>query len=365
MGNTYHVMARHKPTAVDLFCGAGGMGLGLEMAGYDTLLAIDKNKHVASTYRWNLNVDEVYVDDLSAAWDADIAKLNVGDVDVMTASPPCRTFSTAGKRPAVHTDNMLYRHAIRAARIMQPRIVVVENVPGILSIDGGHFMFGVRRRLESAGYPNRVLLLNSAEYMVPQVRYRVFVIGVRGVSFGDMPDVRPATSEHKVTVRDAVSDLAGLERGRTYGYIKDSAYAPAETTYQRMLRGNNDVLHNHHARDHSARIRKLFGAIPEGYSDRLDRRVITRGYYRPSGDESSPTITTKPDHFLHYKLNRIYTVRELARIQSFPDSFEFLGPRNAGGRGRHNAGSQYQQVGNAVPPLMAKALFKSLKPVLQ
>lgn len=350
-------MESRRPTAIDLFCGCGGMGLGLEQAGYDVLYANDISKDATETYKANLSAGIVECKDIALVDPMEVQRTIGQPVDLIVAGTPCQGFSTLGKRDPDDPRNYLFRHLARFLRKLKPKMFVMENVGGILTMRNGENFTEICRKLEKSGYLTICMKLNAANYGVPQNRERVFLIGFRGHPH-DLE--RPSRDTQKITVRDAISDLEFLgygEESRTY-------QGPPETNYQRRMRGECTTLLNHKAPLHSRKVRDRFAAIPSGSNGKQVSGTGKRDCYKMDPNSQSRTITTLPEDLVHYCRNRIPTVRELARIQSFPDWFLFVGPRTTGGMQRRVTCCQYTQVGNAVPPMLARRLFESIIPVL-
>ena len=346
-----------RPTAIDLFCGCGGMGLGLEMAGFEILYANDISKDATNTYRTNLHAAIVECKDITRLNPREVQRKIARPVDVVVAGTPCQGFSTLGRRDPDDPRNMLFRHLAKFLRAFRPRMFLLENVAGMLNMRGGQDFMRIRKKLEAAGYDTTCVKLSASEYGVPQNRERVFLIGTPGGK--DNIDI-PRSGKRKTTIKEAISDLDFLDSGG-----ESSVYEkPPATSYQRKMRAGCHVLYNHKAPCHSQKIRERFAMIPAGVDGRLVVAMGKRDCYRMAPGAQSRTVTTLPEDFIHYSKHRIPTVREMARLQSFPDWFVFTGPRTTGGRQRTRTCCQYTQVGNAVPPMLARELFKGIMPVL-
>ena len=197
-----------KPTAIDLFCGCGGMGLGLEMAGFEVLYANDINMDAANTYRKNLHAGIVECGDISCIDPRDVKKRVGRSVDIIAAGPPCQGFSTLGRRDPEDKRNAMFRHLVMFAETFRPRMLLMENVCGLLSMDGGRVFSMILDAFESAGYTVRHGKLTASDFGVPQNRKRVFIIGADGES--ELPSFpRPGTK--MTTVGEAISDLDFLD----------------------------------------------------------------------------------------------------------------------------------------------------------
>lgn len=351
------------PLSADLCSGSGGMSLGLEKAGFKVLFANEINEDAAETYRHNFPHVPMIVSDIRKLRPSSLKKrLCFETVDIIASGLPCQGFSYAGKRNARDPRNRLFRDMLRFVRAFRPKIIVIENVKGMLTMGGGRVIRQIREGLEKLRYHVHVRTLISSDYGVPQKRERVFIIATS--KYIPENELFPLRSKAVVTVADAISDLVFLG-------VKEKASSyqiPCNTEYQKLMRGNSNLLTNHQSPNHSEKIQRRFSSIPPG----MDGKHVPKGlgtskrtYFKLDPTKVSRTITTLPEDFIHYAQNRIPTVREMARLQSFPDEFEFMGPRTTGGRRRKRECPQYTQVGNAVPPLMAQAVFTSLFEVLK
>lgn len=399
----------HDPVAADLFSGAGGLSLGFQQAGFHVAFANDINAEYAFTYEKNHPETKFFresIEDISASDVFRETGLHKKDIDVLIGGPPCQGFSiNAPKRSHEDARNHLFQHYGRLVlEGLRPKVVIMENVPGLLSLEGGGFVRDIYELFEGTGYRMRHMILCAAHYGIPQERWRLFFIGtmLKGVEItfpkpthhapvranftggrdltwlkfiknGD-EDPRlegqlsfPYSESFRypllpfVRVRDAIGDLPGLAV-REGTEEMDFTSRPT-TPYQKAMRLGATKLYNHAAgmlsRENLNRLRHIppggswrdipFDLLPKGMK-RARRSDHTRRYGRIDPDGLSGTILTKCDphwgSFFHWSQDRALTVREAARIQSFPDTYRFYGSRV----------SQYEQVGNAVPPLLAKVL---------
>lgn len=334
---------------IDLFCGCGGLSLGFEMAGYDISLAIDNWKDALVTYSHNHKKG-------TRTLCADLMNLNpervgqeydIHDVSVIIGGPPCQGFSIAGKRIIDDERNKLYKSFVRFVAYFKPQAFVMENVPNILSIGQGAIKDAIFYDFESLGYDVECMVLTASDYGVPQNRRRAIFVGLRNSRF-----VFPSREiEHLITSSEAISDLPDYS-------IEDGGDYPLKATsdFQKWARMDSRGVYNHQVTNHNQRTRYIISLVPDGgnYKDLplelQSTRKVHIAWTRLNSQKPSFTIDTGHRHHFHYKFNRIPTVREAARIQSFPDKFVFLGSRT----------SQNRQVGNAVPPLMAKAIAEQL-----
>lgn len=395
-------------TVLDLFSGCGGMAEGFIQAGFNIPYATDYSKEAAETYinrhrqlGYPINFYRGDIRDLSAG-DNIREFINNTSIDVIVGGPPCQGFSLTGKRNENDSRNHLFLEYLKIVNLIKPKYFVMENVEGILSytfnelkgLSGDKYIDKkvpeiIIQEALKVGYKVRYKILNAKDYGVPQNRPRVIFIGhqlsIEGIDIVPSP-IFPKRKKEIVTVEQAISDLRFLKQGEnSTKYDKRYKLSPYQKNLIEGLTPNfegNPVasteLKNHQASQHQELTLDRFKRLKEGETigellERLNGEERTRlntKKYRCSKLERnnvSPTILTLPDDIIHYDKNnpRILTVRELARLQSFDDSFEFLGKRTTGGDRRKHETPQYTQVGNAVPPLFAKAvaeeIMKSLK----
>jgi DNA (cytosine-5)-methyltransferase 1 len=368
--------ANAHPTVVELFAGAGGMMLGLENAGFRTLVANEVHAHPCMTMRANFphvpvveaSIRELTAEDMfrRAGYD------RVPEVDLVAGGPPCQGFSTAGMKDPNDPRNTLIGDFIRMVQEIRPRGFLLENVTGLLTMRDGQLWENVATELDSLGYKFRFAVLHAADFGVPQMRNRLIVLGARE----ETPALHPSATHHSSKTRqdvlfdgdlkpmttcgDALGDLPDVQPGMT---VTDYDTEPA-TEYQVAMRRDSEVLHNHQASRHRQETMDYYGLVPAG-GTALDipkeLRNGKQGVQRWPLDGLARTITTEPTDFLHPIMNRGPTIRELARIQSFPDRFRFLGQRTTGNKMRRlGYCSQSQQVGNAVPPMLAEAVGRAI-----
>lgn len=342
---------------IDLFAGVGGLSLGFEQCGFDVVLANEYEPSIANAYKENHINTEVLVGDITQLdLDATFGKFK-GNIDVVIGGPPCQGFSQKGQRKTIHDPrNFLFKYYVKVVKLVKPKYFVMENVPNLLSAEDGFFRKEIEELFNSLGYQLTMGVLNASDYGVPQNRRRAVIIGKRGSTAPNLPTPK----RNIVTIWDAISDLAYLESGEGEE-VQEYKYEP-QSAYQSMLREGSSLLYNHKATHHSAlALERLEMIPPNAGKEVLPKEHLTKSIYsgtwtRMRKDEISVTITTRFDtpssgKFTHPFLNRAITVREAARIQSFPDTFHFIG----------NKGSQMKQVGNAVPPLLAKAIAEVIK----
>lgn len=349
---------------IDLFSGVGGLSRGFEMAGFEPNLAIEFDAQITESYAHN--------NPHSRVLNADISDINIqsefrgcqGNDLIIVGGPPCQGFSQKGKRLGLNDErNFLIRQYLEIVAFTKPFAVVIENVPGILSSENGFFLEQIENTLRSNGYLIEHRILNAVDYGVPQLRTRAFIIGIKKIK-GLKPFQWPTPNIRPTTVEEAIFDLPVLKSGEGKSPIKFQACA--NSNFQLLMHDRDDgLLYNHIATNHSKTVLERLAMIPEnGGRDSLPSEHLTKSIYsgtwtRLRSDKPARTITTRFDTpssgmFTLPTQDRCLTVREAARLQSFPDSFEFLG----------NKSNQMLQVGNAVPPLLAKAIANSIVKVI-
>ena len=339
-----------KYKVLDLFSGCGGLSLGFEDANFEVVLGIDNWSDALKTFSFNHKKSKVILQDLSKA---DIKKLiithKIQDIDVIIGGPPCQGFSIAGKRIVDDERNLLYKSFLKFVELLQPRAFLMENVPNILSMGKGIVKESIINDFTKIGYKLSVDKLIASDFGVPQNRKRAFFVGLKNGKTFKFP--KPTTL-NKINAKDAISDLPDLD-------LKDGISYPikAQSSYQLEMRNGNQFVYNHQLTNHKPKTVETIALVPDGGNyknlpeELKNTRKVNIAWTRLNSQKPSFTIDTGHRHHFHYKFNRVPTVRESARIQSFPDNFVFLGSKT----------SQYKQVGNAVPPLLAKELALTLK----
>ena len=341
---------------IDLFCGCGGLSYGFERAGFNILLGIDNDEKALETFELNHNEAKSICGDITTiSYEKDIKPL-IGDksIDVIIGGPPCQGMSLSGPRKFDDPRNKLYLSYIRLVDEIKPKMFVIENVPGLVGLFGGQIKDSIIEKFSEMGYEIQYRILCASDYGVPQSRKRVVFIGSR---IGNCS--YPAIESDQVTCSMALSDLPPLidELGED---VMEYATEPTND-YQKLMRANSGEVRNHIAANHSEKVKSIIALVPDGgnYKDLPEEFIHTRNFHvawtRFASDKPAPTIDTGHRHHFHYKYNRVPTVRECARLQSFPDDFIFLG----------NKTQQFRQVGNAVPPIMAKKIADQVKNTLE
>lgn len=363
-----------KPTVVELFAGAGGMMLGLENAGFSTIYANEVHRDPCSTLSRNFPDKHIHCSDIRAVDAAYLKSVlpSGNEVDLLAGGPPCQGFSTAGMKDPDDPRNTMLGEYVRVLKIVQPKFFILENVTGLKSMHGGRLFRNLLEELDSTGYSIDFRTLFAADYGVPQMRKRLIVIGSKAKSKPLFPTPSHAPfrepnqldllSEYQryVTCGDAIGDLPKIPAAAaSTEYVQGPS-----TEYQRLMRIGSDRLSNHQASNHKQSTMDYYALVPPGGTALdipLKLRKRKAGIQRWPHNGLSRTITTEPTDFLHPTLHRVPTVRETARIQSFPDHYEFLGQRTTGNKMRRlGYCSQTQQVGNAVPPLLAEAIGRCI-----
>ncbi len=349
--------------AIDLFSGCGGMSLGLEKAGFDVVFANELTEDAMKTYQRNFPKVITQVGDISKIKPDDVKrKIKRKRIDLIVAGTPCQGFSNLGQRNLNDPRNKLFRQLLKFVHEFKPKIFVMENVPGLMSIDNGATFEKIIRSFSKIGYHVYHSTLMASDFGVPQNRARVFIIGSHKKISEEK--IFPKKKRAKpITAKQAISDLEFLdinEVGKNYK-------GKPKSKYQKKMRIGSKIIYNHESPNHSRKIQKRFALIRQGMNGRKLKKSGTnkRDFHKIHPRKPSRTISTLPEDFIHYQKKRMPTVRELARLQSFPDKFKFLGPRTAGGRQRKYTCCPYTQVGYAVPTLMAEAIFKRLSKTIR
>lgn len=352
------------PRVIDLFCGCGGISEGFRLAGFDIVGGLDFNKDAVATFNNNFNNAKGIYGDIQEVKNEDIPFLFdlLGDIDVIVGGPPCQGFSSANRWQKELEDprNKLFYEYIRFVEVLKPKVVLIENVRGILSRDKGYAKNRITNILEGLGYNVDSEVLDASDFGVPQNRLRAFFLATRN----DIPQIKfdQLQKKSKVLVKDAIGELYSLEELREKGKSTYTLSSKPNTPYRKYLRHGKNVIENHEITYPAEIQQKRMAFVPQGgnwrdipeemFSNQRNNRHSS-AYKRLNEDDQSVTIDTGNAHsnYFHTVFHRIPTVREAARLQSFSDNFIFLGSRT----------SQYRQVGNAVPPLLAKAIADKIK----
>ena len=357
---------------VDLFAGCGGMSLGFEMAGFSNIAAVEMDCKAAETYGANRGGKMPIIEDIRSISPSDLGITGYSGL-TLVGGPPCQGISLAGDRDPKDPRNSLFMDFLRIADNSSFSYFVAENVKGILSMktaNGEPLTEIIISEANKCGYNTKIWVLNAYEYGVPQSRTRVFFIGTRE----NRDILRPDPVPFKWSVWDAISDLPEIKASEGKDFVEYQS--EPFNSYQRWARKGSKGVFNHIAMRHTKRLIERFKAIKNGsgidsvseeHSQRkrgdasaISGKVFSQNNYRVFPDQPCPTIAASfQSNFIHPFSHRNFTAREAARMQSFPDSYIFKGKRTK--MSWEKGLSQYQQIGNAVPPLLAKEIAIQLK----
>jgi DNA (cytosine-5)-methyltransferase 1 len=345
---------------IDLFSGAGGMSIGAQLSGVEIKYAVELDKHAATTFVKNHPTVRMLNQDIRSVAPRLFADaLSCQRPVIVLGGPPCQGFSTSNQRNRdfENENNWLFKEYIRLVKSIRPDWVVFENVKGLIETENGFFLEQVLKGFTRLGYTTSHFVLNSADFGVPQKRNRLFIVAsLHGV---ELEKPKPTVKKHR-TVFDAIADLPDIENGNSED-IKEYS-SKAASAFARMMRGRQDQCTNNSVTNNAAHIVTRYKHIPQGgnweniptrlmknYTD--SSRCHTGIYRRLRQDEPSVVIGNyRKNMLVHPWKDRGLSVREAARLQSIPDWFTFYG----------SIGFQQQQVGNLVPPLLAKAVFDQI-----
>jgi DNA (cytosine-5)-methyltransferase 1 len=382
---------RAGPTAIDLFSGAGGITLGLLQAGFDVRLCADVSRACGLTHARNFSGIPFLNRDIRELRGRDLLQhsgMKAGHLDLLIGGPPCQGFSILGRREIDDPRNGLFGQFLRIAFELRPKVIVIENVPGLATLNGGAILKEIGQAFNAARYRVDCAELLAAQYGVPQMRWRMFFIAWRGdleIPGGGFPapthgrrgigdlvpnhTILPEDMLGFLTIADAISDLPAIGSGGLCSVYDGKP----RSGYQRAMRaGLRKELFNHYApRLSPQNLRRIAHLGPGEDWRHLPRHLLppgmqralrkdhTRRYRRMTWGGVARSIITrfrdpKSGEYIHPDQARTISIREAARIQSFPDWFEFMSTYS----------DQYDQVGNAVPPLLAKAVAAEIADVL-
>lgn len=398
------IMANEK-IYIDIFAGCGGLSTGLLNAGWTGLFAVEKNADAFATLKYNLidkgehfqwpswlPVKECDINILLKEHAQDLKSLQ-GKVTLVAGGPPCQGFSMAGKRDKNDQRNKLVKSYIKFIKLVVPQVIVFENVHGFtINFKGKkgtkQYSSYVERALKRLGYKTTHQIVDMSEYGIPQNRKRFILVAMRDYSpkevFSILENTKYSFCKSKgiscfTSIKDAISDLkkghGTLPSPDTKGFSA-GIYGPVQSGYQRLMRTGIEatglLADSHRFVNHRKETIKLHEELlekaPVGKritpDDHIVENLNRRGVTVLDANAQAPTITSIPDELVHYEEPRILTVREHARIQSFPDWFEFKGKYTSGGKRRKQEVPRYTQVGNAVPPLFAEQIGLAILEVL-
>lgn len=384
-------------THIDCFSGPGGICTGLHAAGFDTKVAIEYIKSCVDTYSANHpTVHIIHSDIRNVTAEQLLPYIPDGGIDLVTSGMPCETFSTAGNTSRSFYDDrqFLFREGIRIAKISNAKMILFENVPAITTKtvkknSNKLIVDMLKDELRESGYTNlEEFILNAADYGVPQRRNRFFILATKDNSL--KLSCPKATCNKPVTVKEA---LCGLPNVVPNSGIEKKSYTKAQSDYSELMRNNEfwkintDIVSRltyHMPMKHRACTLERFSLLKQGESlkdlferyvgtereELQERRVLPRKMfikrnYRLKSNEPSPTVTSHClDEFVHPKYDRALTVRECARLQSFPDAYDFAGGPYLVPHIDRQVQDKYEQIGDAVPPLLAYAWGTELNKLL-
>lgn len=383
-----------NPLVLDLFCGAGGLSLGFEKAGFSVVCAIDNHHDPLLTYLNNRNKlknkIKLLLEDISKLKGKNIISAasevikKPFKIDVIIGGPPCQGFSLRGNRKKNDPRDKLVFDFFRIVDEINPEVFIFENVVGISTKNNREFLKSIFDKITKINYNFSLDILDSSDYGVPQERKRLIIIGNKSGEtiylpkksknhlnekiFEDNNISKPTHNlipivKEKITAKEAIDDIAyPIVRNNPISYKKKSS-----SSYHKLMRSENNKIYNHITTKHRKNTKKVLSLFKQGQTmQKIPKKYQTkrRGVYRMWENKPSRTITSCNEDFIHYSLDRILTIREMARIQSYPDNYVFFGTPTTGGDRRKYSCCQVQQVGNSVPPLLAQAVAEGVLKIL-
>lgn len=393
---------------IDLFAGCGGLSLGLHLSGWKGVFAIEKSPFAFETLKYNLIENRKHFDwpswlsisnhDINEVLDNYQEELEglQGTIDLVAGGPPCQGFSMAGKRVENDTRNQLVFSYIQFIKLVKPKMILFENVKGFTfafnkktNRDAIPYSEVVINELKELGYNVKPYIIDFSKYGVPQRRKRFILVGIMG---GNAENFEALLEELKtdylnnkgiesfVSLQDAISDLfqqnGEVPTPDRKGF-NSGIYGDINSNYQRMMRidiDSKNIPDSHSFAHHNSFTQKVFANLIACYptkgkritnKEREQWNIKKRGLTLLNKDDVSPTLTSHPDDYIHYAEPRILTVREYARIQSFPDWYQFKMKYTTGGDMRQKEVPRYTQIGNAIPPLFAELAGRVLIEILK
>lgn len=341
---------------IELFSGPGGMGYGAKQAGVKIKIAVEKDPYVAETYALNHAGTTVITDDIKEVTEFNFQRGS--EPVVLFGGPPCQGYSYSNRRTrsVKNPKNWLFKQFLRCSKLIMPDWIVIENVKGLVNMEKGYFLDEIIKDLKELGYVVNYEILNAVDFGVPQKRERVFIVASKHGILFDFP----TKTNGVVTVAEAITDLPVLENGMK----EDSMdyHKSAKSEYAKKMRAQSKISEQNYVTQNSNLIIKRYKYIPQGGNwkdipDSLmknykDHSRCHHGIYRRLSEEEPSVVigNYRKNMLIHPTQNRGLSIREAARLQSFPDSYIFTGPLT----------SQQQQVGNAVPPLLSNAVFECI-----
>ncbi|WP_407323876.1 DNA cytosine methyltransferase [Tenacibaculum maritimum] len=396
-------------TYIDLFSGCGGLSLGLHNAGWKGIFAIEKSEDAFKTLEHNLIKKKKHFEwpkwlgkpkhhDINAIIEHHSKNLKSlrGTIDLVAGGPPCQGFSMAGRRIEHDSRNDLINSYIKFIDLVKPKLIFFENVKGFTqgfkknNTKGEAYSIYVKKELEKVGYSVKGQLINFADYGIPQKRTRFILVGIQNSFVENTPNLSEETFFEEIknnkenflisknltvnpSLENAISDLLqsnGQVESETPNF-KAGIYGEIKSKYQKYLRKykkQQSKVDSHRFAKHTDVVRNRFQiALDENltsatYRERFNLKKSSTKILE--ANKPTPTITTLPDDYIHYCEPRIMTVREYARIQSFPDTYQFKGKYTTGGKRRTQEVPRYSQIGNAIPPLFGEQAGLVLKQLI-
>lgn len=348
-----------KLYGIDIFSGAGGLSLGAEMAGIDVRYGIEINKYAAQSFAFNHKNAKVITSDIS---DIKTTDLDLGgkQVFVIMGGPPCQGFSMSNtmSRNMENEKNFLYLQFVRFVRELKPKWFVLENVWGLTKMNDGQTLEMIKESFRALDYDVKAEILWASNYGVPQKRYRCFIVGNReNIDFKF-----PESQDTNVTVGDALADLPPLSNGQMLAEADYTLSFEQASDYAKLMRKNSSSSKQNYVSLNNELVIERYKHIPQGGNWRnipeelmqnyADKSRCHSGIYKRLREDGPSVVISnyRKSMLIHPTQDRGLSVREAARLQSFPDDFIFQGPHM----------SIQQQIGNAVPPLLAKAVFSAI-----
>lgn len=358
-------MIDNRINVVELFSGAGGLSIGLEQVGFNIILANEIEKDFAKTFNLNHPKAKMLCEDIhSIKFCEQLDKLNISEVTLVSGGPPCQGFSTVGSKNKQDPRNSLFFEYLRAVKEINPNYVIFENVSGFKNMYKGEAYKTLLSELEILGYSTNSAILEASDFGLPQIRQRAIIIGWKK----KLPTVSLPMPTHlnesnifglpqKLTIMDAISDLPEL----SFNDSNDKYATEALNEYQRKLRGDCRILTEHNSSNYGEKMIEILSLVPDGGTvndlpERLrPKKYFANTYSRLFPNRPSPTITRNfgtpsSSRCIHPYQNRALSTREGARLQGFPDNYEFYGSKT----------SKNLQIGNAVPPIFGKVIAEKI-----
>ena len=344
-------MKDSKPYFVDLFSGAGGLSCGLEMSGFKCAFAVDMNSAAIDTFSENHKNVSTYVDDVSKLKDSVLKKMLDGKkISLVCGGPPCQGMSTVGEGIPDDPRNFLFLQFVRIVKTIKPEFVLMENVTGLLGKKNEKILKGVLKEFRKIGYVMHVRVMSAENYGVPQKRRRTIFIGNRIGYETKFPIPTHGKSEKLkplVTIGDAIGNMK-IKNGEILNHDVESAKISKELIRKRVEKVPEGKGIRYKEDERAYLPKKLWLGVD--WDTIGEGRLREEQYHRLGRDEVAPTIMTSRHTYFHPTETRYLTCREAAAIQSFPNNYKFVG----------SISQQWRQIGNAVPPLLGKAIGKAI-----